>query len=36
MNPLNVLEQNKAIVRRAIEEGWNPVNLAVIDDQRAP
>ena len=26
------LEQNKRIVRRAIEEGWNPANLAVIDE----
>ena len=32
MNSMNVLEQNKAIVRRAIEEGWNPANLAVIDE----
>lgn len=32
MNPMNVLEKNKAIVRRAIEEGWNPANHVVIDE----
>ena len=32
MTEENVLEQNKRSVRRAIEEGWNPANLAVIDE----
>lgn len=32
MSQAILLEQNKAIVRRAIEEGWNPANLAVIDE----
>ncbi|MFO1371491.1 MAG: ester cyclase [Candidatus Competibacteraceae bacterium] len=32
MNQESLLEQNKAIVRRAIEEGWNPANLVVIDE----
>ena len=32
MTQTNLLEQNKRIVRRAIEEGWNPANLAVIDE----
>ena len=32
MNPVNLLERNKIIVWRAIEEGWNPANLAVIDE----
>ena len=29
-------EQNKSIVRRWIEEGWNKHNLAVIDEVYAP
>ena len=29
-------EQNEAIVRRLIEEGWNRGNLAVVDDCFAP
>ncbi len=29
-------EENKAIVRRAIEEGWNQGNLAVFDETNAP
>jgi steroid delta-isomerase-like uncharacterized protein len=29
-------EQNKAIIRRWIEEGWNKGNLAVIDQVYAP
>lgn len=32
MNQANVVEQNKSIVRRAIEEGWNKANLSVIDE----
>ena len=32
MSQANLLEQNKAIVRRAIEKGWNRADLAVIDE----
>lgn len=32
MNQASVIEQNKAIVRRAIEQGWNKGNLSVIDE----
>jgi len=30
------IEENKATVRRVIEEGWNQGNIAVLDELCAP